>query len=153
MSGWYIDPVTGKKITLGEGETLVGLGLIPAGYRESAVWKTGYAHTSWLDKLFSWGGKIASAGGRAGLTGGAPAPGVAPFEWLPKISITRPPSGGPGGMSYDNALAEMLEAGDFLPAGNVGEAGAVASSGSAGLMPWAIGAAVVVGLLFFVKFK
>ena len=150
MSGWYLDPVTGKKITLGEGETLVGLGLIPAGYRESAVWKTGYAHTSWLDKLFSWGGKIASAG-----AGGVPGvgPGAGALEWAPKISITRPPSRGPGGMSYDNALSPVVNSGDFSPAGNVGEAGAVASSGSAGLMPWAIGAAVVVGLLFFVKFK
>ena len=149
MSGWYLDPATGKKITLGEGETLAGTGLVGDDFTliESGP---GYVHTSWLDKLFSWGGKIASAG-----AGGVPGvgPGAGALEWAPKISITRPPSGGPGGMSYDNALSPVVNSGDFSPAGNVGSAGAVASSGSAGLMPWVIGAAVVVGLLFFVKFK
>jgi len=144
MSGWYLDPVTGKKITLGPGETLAGTGLVGDDFTliESGP---GYLHTSWLDKAFSFLGKGASyaAGGGGGAVGLAP--GVAPFEWMPKVSISRPPE------SLAPYMTDMVDLGPGpgSPEESVGGPGAESS----GLMPWAIGAAVVVGLLFFVKFK
>jgi len=147
MSGWYLDPVTGKKISWSGDTPPASFTALMSPMTEATLIESGpgYLSTSWLDKLFSWAGKIASVG-----AGGAPGVGTGAggLEWMPRLSITRPP-----GSDMPCVGLPGLAPGGLLAGGGVGEAGEAVSSGSAGLMPWAIGAAVVVGLLFFVKFK
>lgn len=143
MSGWYIDPTTGKRITLGSGETLAGTGLVGGDFTliESG---SGYRHTSWLDKFVSGAGKAASVWAGGGSSSLPPIPGATPFESMPKISINKPPE----------ALAPyMLDLTEFNTGagglkGGIGAEGEAAAVGSSGLNLYAIAALVVLAGVF-----
>jgi len=145
-----IDPFTGA--TVQYNPTTHNMDFIyPSGAVESvAPYASGEGYLSggsWLDKLVSWVGKAASAFVGGGASGGS-VPGIAPYESMPKISINKPPE-----------LLEpyMLDIGALGPgpvADGLGE-GSVdgGATGAGGLMPWVVVAAVVLGLLFFLKSK
>jgi hypothetical protein len=150
MSGWYIDPKTGKKVTLKPGETFASLGLAapsmsttqaaPAGARILETGE-GYLHTSFFDKLFSWAGKAAGAWARGGSSGSGGSGRPAAYQPPPYTSITRPPQ---FQIDVPGMVVKLDPKKNISSGGGAAGVGSVEAAGSSGLMPWAIGAAVLV---------